>query len=266
MSLAIKWGSTPEEGGLIYFDAVQVYSQNYSGRVTKHPVDSGGNITDHFIKDNPTFTVQAVITGVDVSNIKFLIRDLDNNLPFNADTPVSAVSVNSTDNGLLSRYLPSSISQFLSDSTPDVVMDSRRAELVSQIRDMMINLMSGVRYNDQTGQFDSNVEVIQLYEFERTLLKRIISNLVITKISFNEDAKSGTALYCNITFEQVSFVQLRKVQIPKPVTPSQTKRATSKKSLGKCDGTVKDTDDPANTDSDNKKEDIDALRGAVVDG
>lgn len=268
MSLAIRWGEGDDpNGGFVYFDAVSVYQQNYSGTVSKHPIDAGASITDHFVKNNSIFTITAVITGVDISTGTYLIQDLSGLSPYNSNQAPNAVSVNSTDNSVLTRLIPNSIGQFLSDSTPEVVMDAARADLLDTIRDAMIDLTSGTILNEETGQFDSNIQLVRLYEYRGTLINRILNNLVITNIRFNEDANTGYALYCDITFEQVTFAFLKKADIPKDVQRPVQKKASTKKSIGKCDSTVKDTAAVDNTDPEGKKEainnsaeDVDPLR------
>lgn len=258
MSLAIKWGQadTPNQSGFIYFDAITVLTETHSGQVTKHPVDAGASITDHYIKENPKWTISAVISGIDISTGKYLIQDIDGNFAFNATQAPNPVSVQSTDSSILTKFIPDSIGQFLPDRSPEVTMDAARAELLEQIKQGLISLTSGVIFNEETGQFDSNIELVQLYEFDGSLLKKIINNLVITNITFNENTDSGFALFCDISFEQVTFAYLKKVEIPRRVTQPLTKRAESKTSLGKCDSTPKDPDSADNTDSENKKETV----------
>lgn len=261
MSLAVVWGeNNAENGGMVYFDAVTLYTQNYTGQVTKHPVDSGSNITDHFIKDNPKFTIQAVITGVDVSTGTYLITDLSGNTPFNTREAPSAVSVNSTDTSVLKNLIPDSIGQYLSDSTPAISMDTARADLINQIRDLLINLMSGVVLNEKTGQFDPNIQILRLFEFNGTFLNRIINNLVMTSITFDERPETGYALYCNMTFEQVTFAFLKKTQIPQDVSDSLKKKSSSTNGKGKQDSTVKDADNPPSGEESPRQTDRDGLR------
>jgi hypothetical protein len=253
MSFAIKYGgSDPDEGGLIYMDAVVSYSQNFSGQVTKHPVDGGAQISDHFISQNPVFTMSAVISGVDISTGSYLIQDNDGNFPYNVTTAPTAVSVNSTDSSVLSRFIPDSIGQFLPDSSPDVVVDPARSGLIEQIRDMLKDLISGVKFNDTTGQFDPNIQVVQLYEFTGRLLKRIQNNLVVTGIQFKDDTNTGYGLYCDITLEQVSFVYLKKTDIPKDVQDAIASKASGTSDKAKQDSTTtEDPDDmPAENDDD----------------
>tara|TARA_Y100000114_G_C11764120_1_gene332381 strand:- start:57945 stop:58751 length:807 start_codon:yes stop_codon:yes gene_type:complete len=264
MSLALKWGdNNTEDGGFIFFDAITAYSQNYSGQVTKHPIDAGASVVDHYVKNNPVFTLSAVITGVDVSTGSYLIQDTEGNTPVNTRPAPSAVSVNSTNDSILSQYLPSSIGQFLPFSTPNVVMDEAREELIDQIRDALIDLTSGSRFNEQTDQVESNIQLVKLFEYKETFLNRVVNNLVITNIKFNEVADTGYALYCDITFEQVMFASLRLEEIPKDVQEALRPRASTRRSQGMCDSTERNTEDPDNTDPDSKKEaieDSDPLR------
>ena len=258
MTLALSWGSTPEEQGMIYLDAVQVYTQNHSGQVTKHPVDTGGVIVDHFVRQNPVFTISAVITGVDISQGTYLLQDLNGNHPFNTRPAPTAVSVNSTDKSLLKRFIPASIGQFLPSFDPDISTQGSRTDLLDQVRQPLVNLMSGTKFNEKTQQFDSNVEVVAVYEYEGTFIKRILNNLVMTNITFDERPDTGEALYCNMTFEQVTFVTLKKTEIPKTVS-GVSKKASSKKTLSKADSTVKDAENPPSGETTPNE---DALRAA----
>lgn len=261
MSLAIEWGdSSIQDGGFIYLDAVTAYTQNYSGNVTRHPVDGGSNITDHYIRDNPKFTIGAVITGVDISTGTYLIQDLDGNSPFNSEQAPNAVSVNSTDQSVLKKFIPDSIGQFLSDSTPEVVVDSRRTDLMEQIRQALIDLTAGVIFNEKTGQFDPSVQLVRLFEYDNTLLRKVINNLVMTKITFKEDPNTGHGLYCDITFEQVTFAFLKKTVIPKDVQDALKKKASSKASKGKQDST------PQDVGTGDSPKDTDPLRQAINNG
>lgn len=261
MSLAISWGdSSIQDGGLIYCDAVNSYTQNYSGQITKHPIDSGGMVTDHYIRSNPIFTIGAVITGVDVSTGTYLIQDLDGNSPYNSNEAPNAVSVNSTDQSVLKKFIPDSIGQFLSDDQPEVVIDSRRADLIEQIRQALIDLTAGVIFNEKTGQFDPSIQLVRLFEYDNTLLRKVINNLVMTKITFKEDANTGYALYCDITFEQVTFAFLKKTVIPKDVQDSLKKKSSSKASKGKQDST------PQDIGSGESPKDTDPLRQARENG
>lgn len=264
MSLAIRWGNASiQEGGFIYLDAVTSYTQNYSGQITKHPIDSGGNVTDHYIRANPIFTIGAVITGVDISEGTFLIRDDKGNSPYNSNEGPKPVSVNSTDQSVLKKFIPDSIGQFLSDSTPEVIVDSRRTDLLEQIRQALIDLTNTITFNEKTNQFDPTIQLVQLFEYDKTILRKFINNLVITKISFKEDPSTGYGLYCDITFEQVTFAFLKKTDIPKDVQDSLKKKASGKNSKGKQDSTPKTLGDAGNKDN---PKDTSPLREARSNG
>lgn len=261
MTLALRWGDDDkEEGGFIYLNATTLYTQSYTGQVTKHPIDTGGNISDHFIKNNPVFTVSGVITGDDLSTNNYLIQDLVGNSPFNVDQAPTAVNVGTTDLGVLSKFIPTSVGQFLPDVDPEITMDGERADLLEQIREGLINLISGEKFNEITGQFDSNIQLVRLFEYDGVNLKRIINNLVITAINFKEDANTGYALYPEMTFEQVTFSTQRKTKIPKDVVDSLKKAAATKENKGKQDSTVNSGDNPPKTgDDDPLREEADRL-------
>ncbi len=265
MSLAISWGdSSIQEGGFIYLNATTNYTQNYSGKVTRHPIGDGGLVTDHYVRDNPIFTIGAVITGVDISTGTYLIQDLDGNSPYNSNEAPNAVSVNSTDQSVLKKFIPDSIGQFLSDSRPEVIVDARRADLLEQIRQALIDLTAGVIFNEKTGQFDPSIQLVRLFEYDNTLLRKVINNLVMTKITFKEDPNTGYGLYCDITFEQVTFAFLKKTAIPKDVQDSLKKKASGKASKGKQDSTPQDVD--GENAGANAPKDTDPLRQARTNG
>lgn len=254
MSLALRWDDDTG-GGLLYLDAVTLFTQDHSGKVTQHPIDAGGNVTDHFYKNNSRYRISAVISGVDISTGSYLIQDNQGNLPYNTRTSPSEASVNSTDSGVLRQFIPDSIGQFLSDQTPNVVTDAARTDLTEQIRDMLIGLVSGNILDQTTGQFKPNIQLIELYEFDVYLTTRITNRLVMTGVTFRETPDTGYALYCDFTFEQVSFASLKKVEIPQDVQSTLKKKASPKSTKGKQDSTIQDA-------SSNEKVDVDPLRQA----
>lgn len=277
MSFAIKWGDeAPENAGFIYFDAITNWNQNYSGQVTSHPVDGGSNISDHFIRNNPTFTLSGVVSSIDVSVNSWLISDsTGTETPINVRVAPSSVNVQSTDKSVLSKFIPNSLSQFIPDLTPSISSDNQRdvgQEIVDAVKDALIRLIySGKTYNETTKQFDSIVNTVTLYEYGgvggstivRSWPQQSTEKLVLTNVTFREDVNTGYGLYCDLTFEQVEFVSLQKVEIPKRVTSSLNKKAAGKKNVGKCDSSIKSTTDPANTDPQskiNKINDVDPRR------
>ncbi|MNY04915.1 hypothetical protein D3C86_1376180 [compost metagenome] len=266
MSLALRWGVDPgDDGGFIYLDAVTLYTQSYRGKVTNHPVDFGGNITDHFIRDNPTFRISAVITGADIGPESFAIRDPDNNVPFNSEPQPTALSVNSTDQSILNKFIPDSIGQFLPASTPDVIVDGPRDDVMELVRQFLTELMSGKVYNPSTGQYDPKVQLVRLYEYDGIILRNVVNNLVMTEITFKEDANNGYALFCDISFQQVTFAFLKKTVIPKDVQNALKKKASGKASKGKQDSTPQ-TEGSGSNPPKTTQADVDPARGAGSNG
>lgn len=253
MSFALSW--EPDEvqaGGMLYFDAILNWNRSFTGSVTKHAIDGGGNITDFYISNNPTFTLSAVISAEDISTTSALLADANGNEPFNTTMPPEAVIVGSTDQSLLMKYIPSVIGQLLPDTLPEVVMDDFRGDVfgasLEDIQDILVNLQSGEGYNQITGQFEAIIRQVTLYETDGflTLAKKLPADetkaLVITSLNFREDQDSGYALYCDMSFELVRFANLKKVALPPDLVQAPVKKkVATKKSLGKCDSTTKDT-------------------------
>lgn len=281
MSFAIQWGDeAPENAGFVYFDAVTAWQQTYSGQVTKHPIDGGGNISDHYIRDNPVFTLSGVISSVDVSTNAWPILGQDlTQSAYNSKAPTLPVSVLSTDKGLLNRFIPNSIGQLLPDRVPDVFVDISTGgqEVVDAVKAALTRLIySGKTYNDKTEQFDSVMQTVTIYEYDGTTIVRKwpefpTEKIVMTNIVFKEDVGTGEGLYCDVTFEQVEFAYLQKTKIPKKPATAVKKKVAAKANAGKCDSTVKDTSSTANgngvsgtnTDPDSKKDRLRDVAGDI---
>lgn len=258
MTLAIKWGDdTSDVSGMIYFDAVTLYNRSYTGQVTKHPVDVGGNITDHFIRENPRFTLSGVISSVDISTNVATLSAITGETIVNERDVVDPVQVSSSDQSLINKLLPASISQFVGTNKPEVSLAAERQEDRESIRDLITNLMNGVRFNEDTGQFDPYVEVIRLYEFDGVTLRRVTNNLVIANTTYNESADSGDALYVDLQIEQVTFAYLKKTEIPQDVQASLQKKAAPKSTKSKADSK---TTDVGEANGNNPGPDVDPLR------
>lgn len=235
MSLMISWGDGTgdiDTSGRIYLDAVVAYTQSHAGKVSSHPIDGAGSISEHFIRDNSKFNITAVITAVDISTITYLIEDPEGNTAFNAHVAPAPVSIQSTDNGVLSRLIPSSIGQFFPDVKPIVTVDIKREDQLDQIELILKNLMSGEIYNNKTKQFDPNIQLITIYEFDGAIIRKPQINLVMTSMIVREDQNTGYGLYCNFTFEQVTFPQLRKTTIPQDVANPIKKSSSPKETKG----------------------------------
>lgn len=271
MSFALQWeADNIQAGGFIYLDAVLNWNRNFTGQVSKHPIDGGASLTDAYINNNPTFSLTAVISGSDISLTPAFTVDENGTKPFNTRPAPSEVEVRSTDASTLTKFIPNVISQFIPDLLPEVSMDGFRSNSIEEVQDILINLQSGEGYSLITEQFETVIRPVTLYETDGflSLVKKLPADntkaLVVTSVAFREDTESGYALYADITFEQIRFANLKKVQLPPDlVQPVVKKKATTKKSLGKCDSTQKDTSTSTDTSKaaavDEAQSDVDPL-------
>lgn len=246
MSFAIKWGSSEssDTSNFVYFDAITASSANYRGQVTKHPVDSGGNITDHFIRENPVFQFTGIISGTDLSSSSYLVKDENGSPAFNAKEEPLSISVSNTGSKLL-QFVPASVGQFLNKQEPEIEVDAQtRTDLQYEIacRDIIVNLIQGISYNKETQQIENKINLVDLYEFDDTNIRRITNNLVLTNFSVNESPESGDALFIDLTLEQVEFATLRREALPEDVKKELRAKSAKKKNKGKQDSTSKDVD------------------------
>lgn len=250
MTFALSWEADEvQAGGFLLFDAVTAWNRSFTGQVTKHAIDGGSNVSDHYINNNPVFQMSAVISSSDISTTSALLADENGNEPYNTVMPPEAVIVGSSDQSLLMRFIPNVVGQYLPDTLPDVIMDDIRGDIfegdtTEKIQDILSNLQSGEGYSQITGQWETSIRPVNLFETDNflTLIKKLPANdnsyLVITSINFREDTDSGYCLYADITFEQVRFSNLKKVVLPPDLVQAPVKKkATTKKSLGRCDST-----------------------------
>lgn len=244
MSLAIKWGNfdnPEEESGFIYIDAVTDFTQDHRGTVTKHPIDSGASVTDHFVKENAVYTISGIISGVDLSAIPDSITDQEGNKPINAKWQVQPVSISNVGSNLL-QYLPASASQFLNKSQPEITVDAAvRTDLTYEVlvKDLLKGLMKGNKWSDQKQRFVSDIKLVELYEFDGSVIRNITSDLVITSFRVRENADTGDALFLDLMLEEVTFATLESVLIPEDVVAAVKKKASSDKKKSKAASTPK---------------------------
>jgi hypothetical protein len=241
MTIALSWGDdnitdlNNATSGFIYFDAVTAFTQSYTGQVTKHPVDSGGVISDHFIVNNPKFSLSGVITSADISVGVQDIESISGAKPYNVREAPTAVSVNSSNSSMLQKFIPDSVGQFMAPSNPEVVVDSARVNLEENIRDSLTKLIYKATSDD--AYVDNKITLVRLFEFDGSVLRRSTTRLVVLDVKFKEDANSGDALYCEISFEQVTFVFLQRTVLPKNIIAKLNKKAAPKVDKGIADST-----------------------------
>ena len=240
----MRWGdpNNPEEpSGFIYIDCTVAYSQDYRGQVTKHPVDAGASITDHFIKENPVFTISGVISGTDLSYIPWLLLDENQQRPLNAQEQPWPISINLQGSKLL-QYLPATIGQFLGTSKPKVeFFGNQRTDLSNEVvvKDILKGILKGLKYNPKADRSESHIQIVELYEFDGINIRDIIHDLVITSFRIDENPDTGDALFLNLTLEQVTFALLEKTEIPKDVADAVKKKSEPVKKKTNANSTPK---------------------------
>ena len=147
-------------------------------------------------------------------------------------------------------------------------------ETIEGIQETLVAIQSGEGFNIITGRFETRINPVTLYETginTLTLLKKLPPEgyaLVITSVNFREDASSGYALYADITLEQIRFANLKKVALPPDLVQAPVKKkVATKKSLGKCDSTTKDTATSGDASKagavDNAQNDVDPERNVA---
>lgn len=243
MSIALQWGYTPTgpndtelpiTQGFIYFDAVTVLKKNFTGQVSKQPIDTGGMIVDHFTRDNPTITFSGIISGVDISAKYRNLTDANGNTPTNLRRPPEAVQINQSNNPLF-NLIPDAVGQFFRPASPSVTMAVQSAETLKSIQSNLESLFA-----------DGQIQLVTLYEYYQESLKREpLQNLVMTSLSFTDGPETGEALQCDITLEQITFGKTKKSKISKDVQQALVSQELANKAAtvddnGKQDSTKKD--------------------------
>jgi len=253
MTLAIKWGDgiTGVSGGFIYFDAITSLNESHTGTVTSHPISTGSKLSDHFVRDNSKLSLSGVISAVDISNVN--LSQMEGEKPYNQDgTPPFEVSVTSTDQSLLQRFIPDVFGQFLPDREPDILMDINEAvsgdEALwdSNIKFFLSRLFedSVLEYSPQTANLESQVVVnaVEIWEISESgavnpLFPSPGRILLATGVTFKEDMSTGGGLHCDMTFEEVTVSSLIRQPLDKKVSESLSKASAKEKKLGKKDST-----------------------------
>jgi len=236
MSLAIKFGDVNNPStvsGFIYLDAVTQYNKSFTGRVTSHPLDAGAKVSDHFISDNPKFSIQGVISGIDFSPLSANLR-IDGETPLNVNYEVESVSVNNLHSDL-QRILPSSILQFATTQPFTITGGGTRKNYKKEISSLLERLMRGLVYNEGDKRFENVMTPITMYELEGSILTDSYSDLILTSFSYVEEVDNWDALNFQMEFEQVMFVELKNVDAPK--TSKRGAQTSTKK--GKVTTTAK---------------------------
>lgn len=234
MSIALKIGDEDSQvKGLIYLDAVTAYTKTLGGKVTSHPVDSGVDISDHFISNNQKFTLEGIVTNVDVTGYSDLVS-IDGEKPINASPRPSQPTISGQDKTL--KYLPSSVKQFFENTGADVYTSSTNTDVLASVEYLFEDLLRGVYYNQVDKKWRNKMTLTTLYEMSGNTFINAKTDLVITDVVISETVDTGEALTLSISLEKIRRVTLEQVDAPSKVNPSDKKKVSAKESKGKQEG------------------------------
>jgi hypothetical protein len=227
-----------ESGDVVWMDAVLSFSESYSSSVTKHQIESGSSISDHIIQDNAKFSVSGIITNVDFNrtfDFSSIPTDSVNSGGFEVNMlsrqPTQTEIKTSLTNPLV-KLLPDSVMQFVgSDSPPEVLMgDTTIGSDVITSEDTLKGMVNGFREVDARGNIRQVREMVTIIEYDLDFsVRNFFDNCVCTSLSFSQDPESGDAIYPQMSFEQVRFVELMKTTFPTNRISSDVKNKGSEK-------------------------------------
>ncbi|UAV84546.1 hypothetical protein PHB09_050 [Pseudomonas phage PHB09] len=232
MSIVIRRSN----GDIMWFDAITQYDLNYQSSVTKHPVATGGYVSDHTTNENLIISINAVLTDADFNinrpqNLgKLSTFDLDktsideNGLykPVNKQyttnsgsiTPVKIESKSS-----INRILPEVIAQFTRDTIPVAyVTPQNRAKTARVVKRELVSMRN-------------NREEFQVLELLDDFVIDTYGPCIFTNLSFREDASTGEGIYPNMTIEEVTFTNLEEISVKVKTSNKGRKSGTAKDKL-----------------------------------
>lgn len=214
------------EGSIISFDAVMSYDQDYSSKVTEHPLESGGNVSDHIIRNNKKIKVKGVFSDYSPSN---------NNEVFSANVDGQEFSsANITNSRIVSTL---EVSKNNREINPPVDLTGSNYS---------INNPEGVSRKTQDVkkkliELQRQGALVTIFETEGGTIKpsAYFPNAVITNLNISENENSGDGLYVSMSFNIVRFANTELVD----VTSLNLKReANSQIKADAPDVTLFDTD------------------------
>jgi hypothetical protein len=257
MSIVIR----RDNGDILWFDAITQYDVTYAASVTKHPVATGGYVSDHTTIDNVVLNISGVLSDADFNvsrpanlgslpTFKFDTGDhvsTDENGLYqptakqytNNSEVVYPVTIN--DMGGINRILPEVIAQWTTESIPDVfVTPQDKAKTAKAVQRELIHMWR-------------TKEEFQVLDLLDDFVIDSFGPCVFTNLTFREDETTGEALFPTMTIEEVQFTDLQEVTV--------TVKTSNK---GRKTGTVSTPDPTKVPPPENNTTDASKLNGADV--
>lgn len=230
MTIALKIGNQDSQvQGFIYLDAVTAYTKSLSGKVTSFPMDSGANVADHFIASNQKFTIEGVVSDVDVTGGSDMVV-IGDQKPLNAKPKPPTPYIQGHEAAL--QFLPSSIKQFFERAEPFVGAEGATQISTPSVEMLFEELMRGTYYNEAQNRWRNKMTPTVLYEMVGNQFVNAKTDLIITNVDIKEDPDSGDALYLSLTMERVRFVTINQTDMPKLAKTSVKKKVASTEKKG----------------------------------
>lgn len=193
-------------GDLIWFDAITQFSERYTGTLTTHPLESGSTVNDHTTINNLEMTLNGIISDADFNLSRPTITDDDardwhiNNKQFVNNSPVST-TVEITSRPGVNKFLPASISQFVTQPEPVVMVPNYdRPKFAARIKDELTFIQV-------------NAENFSLVDFQNGRIWRVLENCVLTNLDFTETPEAGDAIYPLMTIVQARYATTKFTKI-----------------------------------------------------
>lgn len=256
MSIVIRRNN----GDILWFDAITQYDVTYSASVTKHPVATGGYISDHTTTDNVILQISGILSDADFNVNR--PANLGSLPAFQFDT---GAHVSTDENGLykptakqytnnsavvypvtisqtssINRILPEVIAQFTKDTIPDVyVTPQDKTKTAKAVQRELVYMWK-------------NREEFQVLDLLEDFVIDSFGPCVFTNLNFKEDETTGDALFPNMTIEQVVFTDLKEISVR--VKTSNKGRKTGNVTTKPADGPP-----PENAPTHWQNEDVSAM-------
>lgn len=207
MALALLF----ENDDVLYLDTVTNYSKSRSSSISNHPVDSSATITDHVSKQNPSFSMRAIISAADFHTTFTrpleIIEGSEQNPPVSSEynQPVTGAVIESPSS--LLDLLPGSVQQFISSqSFSSITVDPFRGYNHQIARDRL-----------ESAWDNSEIITILDYDYDistgRSVAINLIENCLLERLEDAEDVDTGDSLTVNLTFRKVRFAYLKEVDV-----------------------------------------------------
>lgn len=252
MSIVIRRNN----GDILWFDAITQYDVTYSASVTKHPVATGGYVSDHTTIDNVVLQISGVLSDADFNiNRPANLGALESYNEFDlghvetderglykgttkqyTNNTAVVVPVQIKETTSINKILPEVIAQFTKDTIPTVIVTPQNKAKTAKAVQRELIYMWKTR------------EEFQVLDLLEEFVMDSFGPCVFTNLTFREDETTGDGLFPNMTIEQVVFTDLQEIKV---------KLKTSNK--GRKTGVVKYPTDPhpppVNEPSDYHKQD-----------